>query len=227
MRRPRSPAGHARGRARWRARNHSAVHGPSPRIAVEPRAHLVVGQVGELVEVEVGAREADRRTRPCGCEKPSATSSSSVAAATRSRVGKPYASRPGSPKRSISRERIANAEKSETCCAVIDVTRLSNGSGASGGRKPSSFGTSSSSTGCPAAQAVNGVEVELEPEQLRDDGPGLGVERLDVDAAGRRLDPHLARADHAVEAALVPEVREVDAERAEALGREREVVRLR
>jgi hypothetical protein len=32
--------------------------------------------------------------------------------------------------------RIANAERSETCCAVIDVTSDSNGSGASGGRRP-------------------------------------------------------------------------------------------
>ena len=53
------PRGHARGRARWRARNQSAVHSPSPRIAVEPRLHLVVGQRGERVEVEVGAREPD------------------------------------------------------------------------------------------------------------------------------------------------------------------------
>ena len=124
--------------------------------------------------------------------------------------------------------RIANAAKSETCCAVIEVTRLSNGSGASGGRKPSSFGHELAEHRLRRRpRRVNGVEVELEAEQLLDDGRGLGVERLDVDAAGRRLDPHLARADDAVQPALVPEVREVDAERAEALGREREVVRLR
>ena len=55
---------------------------------------------------------------------------------------------------------------------------------------------------------------------------GRCVERLDVDAAGRRLDPHLAAADDAVQAALVPEVREVGPEGAEALGRDVEVVRL-
>ena len=62
---------------------------------------------------------------------------------------------------------------------------------------------------------------------MRDDRLGLGVERLDVDAAGRRLDPHLAPADDAMEPALVPEVRAVEPERAEALRREREVERLR
>ena len=53
------------------------------------------------------------------------------------------------------------------------------------------------------------------------------VERLDVNAAVRCLDPHLTRADDPVEPALVPEVRDVDPEHPEALGREREVVRLR
>jgi hypothetical protein len=61
---------------------------------------------------------------------------------------------------------------------------------------------------------------------MLDDGAGEVVERLDVDAARRCLDPDLAAVDDAVQAALVPDVREVDAERAEALGRVLEVVRL-
>src|SRR5581483_3187216 len=69
-------------------------------------------------------------------------------------------------------------------------------------------------------------QVELEPEQLLDHLPDLLVVRRDLDAARRRLDPHLAAADHPVQAAFVPDVREVDAERAEALGRDREVVRV-
>src|SRR6266545_3982767 len=61
------------------------------------------------------------------------------------------------------------------------------------------------------------LELELRAQQLQDNRPSLVVERLDVDASGGRLDPHLALADDAVEAALVPEVRKVDAERTEAL----------
>ena len=57
---------------------------------------------------------------------------------------------------------------------------------------------------------------------MRDDRLGLRVERLDVHAAGRRLDPHLPPADDAVEPALVPDVREVDPEGAEARGRQLE-----
>ena len=58
---------------------------------------------------------------------------------------------------------------------------------------------------------VNASRSNSSAEQLLDHRRGLGVERLDVDAAGRSLDPHLARADDAVQPALVPEVREVDA----------------
>ena len=69
-----------------------------------------------------------------------------------------------------------------------------------------------------------GVEVELEPEQLADDGLGPRVERFHPHAAVGRLDPHLASVDDAVQAAFTPEVREVGPERAVALGRELEVV---
>src|SRR5205814_6442557 len=71
-----------------------------------------------------------------------------------------------------------------------------------------------------------GVQVELEAEQLLDDRADPLVERLDGDAARRSLDPHLATLDDTVEAAFVPEVRAVRPERAESLGREREVERL-
>ena len=110
---------------------------------------------------------------------------------------------------------------------MIEVTRLSNGSGASGGRKPSSFGTSSLEHRLRAAHVVNASRSNSSPSSFSTTGRGLRVERLDVDAAGRRLDPDLPAADDAVQPAFVPEVREVDAERAEALGGEREVVRLR
>src|SRR5205085_2460043 len=69
-------------------------------------------------------------------EKPIEQSSSSDAAASRSRGGKAQTRPTRSPKRSTSRLRIATAAKSETCWAVIAPTSISNGSGARVGRKP-------------------------------------------------------------------------------------------
>jgi hypothetical protein len=74
---------------------------------------------------------------------------------------------------------------------------------------------------------VEGAELEGRPEQRERHRPRLVVERLDLGPAGRGLDPHLTRADDAVEGAVDPEVREVGPERAEALGRQLEVERLR
>ena len=70
---------------------------------------------------------------------------------------------------------------------------------------------------------VERLEVEREPDERAHDRLGLAVERLGVDAAGRRLDAQLASADDAVQAALVPHARAIDPERAKALGGEREV----
>src|SRR5947208_1605459 len=61
-------------------------------------------------------------------------------------------------------------------------------------------------------EAVKLVEVELSPEQLADDRLGRRVQRLDLDAAGRGLDAHFASIDDPVQAAFVPEVRQVGAE---------------
>ena len=159
-------------------------------------------------------------------EKPSSVSSSSRAAARRSCVGKAHACSAGSPKRSIRRFRTANAERSETCWAVIDVTSVSYGSGLSGGRRPRSGRTTLGEDRVVLRERVERLELEGKPEQRANDGLGRLVERLDVDAAGRGLDPDLAPADDAMDSALVPEVREVGPERAVARGREREVVRL-
>ena len=125
MRRPRSPAGQARGRARWRARNQSAVHSPSPRTAASRALHLVVGQRGERVEVEVGAREADDVLGLAAREAERDELVLGGRARARSRVGNAYACSTRPPKRSISRLRIANAARSETCCAVIEVDERS------------------------------------------------------------------------------------------------------
>src|SRR5215213_10696833 len=80
--------------------------------------------------------------------------------------------------------------------------------------------------GVAAGPSVERPELELEPEQLFDDRPRLGVERLDGDAARGRSDAHLAAADDTMDAAVVPQVREIGPEGAEALGRTLEVVRL-
>ena len=59
----------------------------------------------------------------------------------------------GVPKRSMKRLRIAAADWSETCCAVIEVTSASNGFTCSGGRKPASAAASLVSVGSADAQA--------------------------------------------------------------------------
>src|SRR5262249_48842744 len=63
-----------------------------------------------------------------------------------------------------------------------------------------------------------GIEIELEPEELADDGLGVVVERLDVDVAVGGFDPHLAAADDGVQRAVLPEVGEIRPERAVTLG---------
>ena len=56
---------------------------------------------------------------------------------------------------------------------------------------------------------------------------GLLVERLDVYAAGRCLDPNLSPGHDSVKPTFVPQRDEIRAEDAEALGRQQEVERLR
>ena len=75
--------------------------------------------------------------------------------------------------------------------------------------------------------SVERAEVEVGPHHRPRDRLDLGAERRNVDAARRGFDPKLAPGDDAVDAALVPEVREIGPERSEALGRDLEVVRLR
>ena len=106
---------------------------------------------------------------------------------------------------------------------MIDVTRVSKGSGASGGRKPAQRAGQAPQDRILAGPGVEGLELELGAEQLAHHRTGLGIERLDPHAAAGGLDAHLARADHPVQGAVAPEVREVRSEGAEALGRELEV----
>ena len=172
-------------------------------------AHLVVAERAASPSRSRSERASPTTYSALRREKPSATSSASLAAATRSRVGNAYACSPRSPNRSISRLRIANAEKSETCCAVIEVTSALERVGRERrpeAREPRHELVEHRLARRPGAERL---ELELGAEQLQHDRPRLVVERLDVDPARRRLDPHLAPADDAVQAAVVPEVREV------------------
>ena len=107
----------------------------------------------------------------------------------------------------------------------MKLTSASNGSGTSGGRKPASSldGAGEHGVASPTANSGEGAEIPLRPEQVLDLGPGVG---LGPHASGRRLEPHLPAADDAIQGAVVPEVRPVRAERAKALGRELEAVRV-
>jgi hypothetical protein len=69
-------------------------------------------------------------------------------------------------------------------------------------------------------------EVEVEAQQLADDRLDLRVERLDLDAAVRRSDPHLPAADGAVQRPVLPHRGPVEPEGAEARGRQLERERL-
>src|SRR5829696_5449220 len=71
--------------------------------------------------------------------------SSDEATATASSAGNAQARSARTPKRSMKRLRTARAAFSEICCAVIAPTSISNGSGASAGRKPLSRATSGAS----------------------------------------------------------------------------------
>ena len=215
LRTPRSPGAKASGRPRQRARNQSTVHGPIPGRAVNR------------------SRIAGRRRRPGRGRRPQARGSSDLAAREpepvqvaavdigRPRERPPLAAFSGDAPAEApdQRLRIAQAACSDTCWAVTDVTSISNGSASSGGRKPGAracdIGVGGGKAGDVEAHARAGAQLG------RVGGAGLAVPGLG--AAGR--DPHRqARAQHPVQAAVVPAAGQVVAERAEAEGRALEVV---
>ncbi len=115
------------GRPRWRARNQSAVHSPRPRSAVSCAFTSSSGRAREALEVEIGAREPDH---VLGLAPREAEREELLLRRRRdplARRERPDAA-DRSPNRSTSRLRIARAAKSETCCAVIAPTSISNGS---------------------------------------------------------------------------------------------------
>ena len=138
-------------------------------------------------------------TRPCGARSRAAVISSASRAASRSRVGNAYACSTRRPKRSIRRFRIANAARKETCWAVIDVTSVSNGSTAIGGRSPRSSSArraSVGSVGCEARRTRRG--------RTRRRGASARPARSRHRAGRRRhrpglRDPDLAAADDAMQ----------------------------
>ena len=87
------------------------------------------GKLGERVAGRCRRARAPRRTRPCSARSRRRRAPPRARSASRSRVGNAQASPGRTPKRSISRLRIASAEKSDTCCDVIAPTSISNGSG--------------------------------------------------------------------------------------------------
>ena len=117
--------------------------------------------------------------------------------------------------------RIAAAARSEICCEVIAVTSASTGSGTCAGRRPWS------SADEPGQDRVLGRGERREIEPGAEEAAHLvGRRHVDLDAAVGRADRDLAAVEDAHEPPVDPAVREVVAERAEALGREREVERL-
>ena len=68
----------------------------------------------------------------------------------------------------------------EICCALIEVTRVSNGSGTSGGRKPRSVGNEPREDRLGGREGGEGVEVEGRaeiPAHVVDDRRLAGLDR--------------------------------------------------
>ncbi len=81
--------------------------------------------------------------------------------------------------------------------------------------------------GVCGGESGEGLQIEVGAEQRARNGLDLAVERLDADALTRRGNPSLTAGHDPKEGVILPEVREVEPERAKALRREAEVVRLR
>src|SRR4051812_27881125 len=65
--------------------------------------------------------------------------------------------------------------------------------------------------GLTLGKTVELFQVELQTHELADDRLDVCVERLGVDSSSRRRDANLAAMDNAVQSALVPDVRAIDA----------------
>ena len=189
------------------------------------RLHLVVREQREGVEVEICLRQTHDVLRlPPG----EADRDDLLGARKREpfRVGKAYATSCATPKASIRRLRMLKAAWREICCALIEVTSVSNGSGTSGG---GSLGARNEprEDRLRGRERGEGVEVERRAEVAAHVVDHRRFTGLDRDASGRRLDPHLLPVEDPIERAVAVQVGEIEPEGAVPLGRELEVERLR
>ena len=174
----------------------------------------------------VGARGRSR-TRPCAARSRARRAPAPRPRATRSRVGNANA-RPAAHAEALD-EAAADRERGEQRDLLRgdrrdEALERDRARAAAGTRRGSRRRARSRAARRPRRRTGRGRTGA--PSSCSTTGRVVGVERLDVDPARRRGDPHLASADHAVERAVVPEVRQVRPEHAEPLGRELEVVRL-
>ena len=185
--------------------------------------HLLVRQLAEPLEVELAAREAVTYSA-LRAEKPtSRISRSAAAAALAGREHPRHLVR--TPNRSISRERTANAEWSDTCWAVI----TSRASPRDRGRAAAGIRQEARAERPSVGSAASTPRSSRDRAGLR--ASSLRQARSRRRAARRRhhrapREPDLAAGDDAVEPAVLPHVRPVGPVGAEALGGRGEVVRL-
>src|SRR5947208_2599441 len=135
-------------------------------------------------------------------------------------------------------------DRERAAVSVERADRLAYAEVARGPRRGASERTSEKPVRGPATEAADGheglddvgvrersqaleVEIERKPKKKGDLRSGLDASRVEAHSAAHRLDPHLAAGDDALEPAVVPDRRPIRSVRAEAHGREREVIGLR
>lgn len=188
--------------------------------------HLLVGQERERVEVELRAREADDVLGlPTGEAERGKLGGLRVrqAAARRESMGAPVAAPEGLDQTVADREGSAKRDLLGRDRGDERLERVGRKRRAQAAKPPDER----PEDGLRSGKGREPVEVERSAEVALD---GLGQRRLgrrDRDAAGGRLDAQLDPGEDPVEAAVVPEVREVGPEGAKPLRRELEVERLR
>src|SRR3989440_9880420 len=190
----------------------------------QARLHLLVRQLRERVEVEVGARKPDDVLRLAARE-----AEREKLVLGRGRDSLPRREGPCLPhllaepldQAIADRERAEEGHLLRRDRSDQHLERIGRERRPEAGEARRYTGEYLVSDG-PSAKAV---EVEREPDECPHDGLGLDVERLRADAARGGPRPQLAPPDNAMQAALMPHVRAIDAERAKALRREREVER--
>ena len=227
MRTPRSPAGQASGPRE--VAGEEPVGGP----LAEPAQRGERALTSSSGSAASASRSRSLRARPTTYsalrrEKPSAKSSSSLGG------GEPLARREGvgvlGPHAEALDQPVADREGAKQ----RDLLRGDRGDEALERARPraAAAGRASSAASGAEHRVARGEARRRRrgrtrrPSSLRTTGSISASSGSTSTPPGAAVDPHLAPADDAVQPALVPEVREVGPERAVALGRELEVVRL-